>query len=1383
MRLLKNQESRLYYALDATRNILVGAVVASLVLFLLPVPSAFAAVSCEPLARGTLGADGAFTRGAQTSDTDYRVSCTGDGMVDDVVRWGHLGDAVDAAGADEIPDGAGRNPDTRLIVEIDNAYAGLSTRAFPPDDVELGFPIVIRGRVRGASAPRKGVELYVDETLASDLSVDSHADIHSTGAARGIEISYREGLSGSIRLRNFGRIVTEGGGTEEQPRRADAVHLWAPGGDVEFINEAGATIETSGAAARGIYALANTEAVVENYGSVTTSGEAIADSDQQSPGIRAEARNGVARAVNEVGGTIRTEGRGARGLFVAICDWTGEECDPAGRGTATAVNRGSVVTTGDAYVGDDGDTWSSGVFARAEGRDATARAVNEAGGTIRTEGAGARGLHVFVLRNTGAEVGVTENSGEIVTTGGVGAEGPRSSGISSNSNSGGTLAWNRTTGRVHTKGSGAYGVIAGSRGEGSTARAVNEGSIRTEGEDARGLYAWSNQVASGRAEVVNRRSGRVETTGDVNAWGLMAWADGETSSTAAVTNEGTVITRGTNADGVLAVAGNGGTSARPNSAHAINTTGASIETEGDGSSGLNATVALSGTGRMNSFGTARAENHGTVVTAGGIYYDEVSRGGTIAAGAAGVIASFWPLVDETEIGNTGDATVVNTGDVTVTGGSAGLASRTFGIGTTTVEMTGGSVTSGAADEPGTAEDESSFGIGIWAVARTDSTADDPGDDTDVRIAVSGSGTTVTAYGATSDDPATDDWDEGTGIGIFGKTGETGHIEVEVSGGATIAADRAAVFEGGRTTFTLDGSTLVGDVEFAGLDDYLTVRNGLIDGDVHFGEGTDTLVLDVPESGGITGRITGLEEMLKRGAGLAHIFDAEFTGSALEVEDGELSVTGHLDLGSDGTLTVHDPSRLSVVVGDLSEDAGDHGRITAGGGIIYEGLGEDEAPELYLQLRSDVLERADAIHTVLEESPIDVLGENTRVKRQTDSGPVDADETRLATADADGSTREIGSVQADGQVNLAAGATLDGRTPAVELTPASEPRRSGAGRPNTGLMLAGGGALFAALIFDALDDEETALADWDEATRERRTMTSFGGIRSGHALEHRMRTGGLEQWTRAFSGDAPIVFEGATGTVRGVAMGLDARLGRGFRVGVAVMPDFSLSAPAGPASDYDSRLDGHHFALRGGWSGASLFADAALSRGRHRAQSLFDNPVAGGVLSGESGLAQSRIRGRVGARLGLGLLRATPSLSFFSGSLRQDAHVALSATLRADVPAISQRFEGWKAGLDLAPAGWLQGPRELRWRPGLHLASMRTRTHGPATVDLRQSDRAGVLGFSSEVRVRALPRTVHSFGASLSAIQSDSWRLRLGYVGLVVDGEPVHAAVARLHVRF
>ncbi len=68
-------------------------------------------------------------------------------------------------------------------------------------------------------------------------------------------------------------------------------------------------------------------------------------------------------------------------------------------------------------------------------------------------------------------------------------------------------------------------------------------------------------------------------------------------------------------------------------------------------------------------------------------------------------------------------------------------------------------------------------------------------------------------------------------------------------------------------------------------------------------------------------------------------------------------------------------------------------------------------------------------------------------------------------------------------------------------------------------------------------------------------------------------------------------------------------------------------------------------------------------------------------------------------------------------------------------------------------------------------------------DLRQSDRAGVLSFTSRARARGMPGTVHALGASVTAMRSEGWRLRLGYAGMEVDGEPVHAVAARLRVRF
>ncbi len=108
---------------------------------------------------------------------------------------------------------------------------------------------------------------------------------------------------------------------------------------------------------------------------------------------------------------------------------------------------------------------------------------------------------------------------------------------------------------------------------------------------------------------------------------------------------------------------------------------------------------------------------------------------------------------------------------------------------------------------------------------------------------------------------------------------------------------------------------------------------------------------------------------------------------------------------------------------------------------------------------------------------------------------------------------------------------------------------------------------------------------------------------------------------------------------------------------------------------------------------------------------------------------------------------------------------------------------YKARLGLAPAGWLEGPGALRWRPGAHLGTTRTRTRGPAWLAVAQSDRAGVLSFTSRARVRGLPRTVHHFGAGLVTKGSDTWSFQAGYAGMEVDGETVHAAVAGLEVRF
>ena len=107
----------------------------------------------------------------------------------------------------------------------------------------------------------------------------------------------------------------------------------------------------------------------------------------------------------------------------------------------------------------------------------------------------------------------------------------------------------------------------------------------------------------------------------------------------------------------------------------------------------------------------------------------------------------------------------------------------------------------------------------------------------------------------------------------------------------------------------------------------------------------------------------------------------------------------------------------------------------------------------------------------------------------------------------------------------------------------------------------------------------------------------------------------------------------------------------------------------------------------------------------------------------------------------------------------------------------------RARLRLSPARWWRGPRSLRWRPTLHIYTQRTQTNAPGSLDVMQSDRAGVLSLSSRARVSGLPRTVHGLGATVDAMRSENWRLQFGVAGILADGESDQAVLARLHVRF
>ena len=1074
-----------------------------------------------------------------------------------------------------------------------------------------------------------------------------------------------------------------------------------------------------------------------------------------------EERSG-ASLTNPAGTTIVVSRRGERGLDA----------------TMSATNHGTVITCGEVEEYSDGARRTHAVTVDSESGDAT----GENSGRIEARGDGARGLYIYT-NGQGGTARAT-NRGRIVTRGDI---------------YDGTAHFGRPYLRTPD------GILAESGGNAGDAVAVNQrnsandpqsGVIEVHGTGARGMWVWTS--GTGEARGINR--GNIATHGD---------AFGGSSS------------YGSAAAGMAAQSSRG-------SATAINEEGATVRTHGDGAPGLYA-------GIYNNRGaattrTARAENHGTVIVSGdSVLLPDDEQDNVRSLFAVGVEASA----------DVGSATVLNTGNVTASGSyGIGLLAHDgnyyegnpSGYVDVIVQMTDGSVVAGSQDNPATPEDESALGIGIFAVTERD----------DANVTVSGASTTVTAYGAITDDPNTEGLDE-RGVGIFAGSYEgDGDVMVEVSGGATVSAGTAVDISGSEdvalnlyesrlngqvvldgslssnSRFKIRGGIVDGDVTFfSGGNDVLTIENhGRITGDVHFGggytndDGMDTIVFDVTgtddQVSSIEGTITGVEEMYKRGSGTARVRDVMFSGSALTLEAGGLTLAGHVNLGADGTLTVHDESRLTIEVGDITKDAMDHGRITAGGGVIYEGLAAQDSPEMFMQIGVDAAENRDAIQTRLQQegTRIDVLGQDTNVLKRSDADlqPVAA-ETALMMVGDDGTHQTIGTLSNDGTavVQLCpegqVGTPPNCTTPEPPMCPEGQvgtppncttaPRRDDGDSSNAGAVLIGGGAAaaLAVYLFDLFDSEEPALVEYEESWTGSRSTTSFAGVQSGHYREHRVRTGAVEQWTRAFAGDSSALAGGVEGTVQGVALGMDAKLPRGFSVGVSMMPELAVSARRGPALNFGANVEGGRYALHGGWRGDALFVDTNLSHGNYRMHSFMENPAAGGLLGGELNLTQDHAQGRAGLRLDLGRIRATPSVSLFSGSLRQGAHAARGAAVSAEVPGISQRYSGWRAKLDLAPSGWLDGPRALNWRPSLHLGTTRTHTKGPASLDVRQSDHEGVLSFASRAVVRGLPRTVHGIGASLVAARSDAWNFRMGYSGMVVDGEPVHAAVARLLIRF
>ena len=1223
---------------------------------------AFAAVNCAPSwEQGTL-ANGNWTAG---SGTDYRVQCVGDGD-GDVLRHDDL---------PPPPQGA-----SRLVVEASGTItaSGNGTQAIRINASEsqgvARIVVVNRGSITTSGEEfAYGIDLRRASGAGAEARAVNKGTVTTSGiAGHGVFARIEGAGAGTAIAINEGNISTSGGTHTWEGRLIGSDGLKANNrgtGDAVAINEAGASIHTSGNGADGVQVSTDNggDATATNRGTVTVTGNYAIGTETvrfaSTYGVTAAANGGGnARAINEAGGVIttgstannvRSGGDGTKGLHTYT----------EGAGRAHTTNHGTITTFGEPITRPDGQ------MRHAMGVEATSRQTNsgqvsslaENTGTVTTWGQGANGVLGWLHAGASGDTVTADNSGSVATNGG-----DASAVMAGIDNSSGSV----------------------------TVEARNSGTVMTSGRSAEGVFAWSRGGGAGY-ELTAVNSGTVTTTG-ARAFGVFAGIGADSSSTTVeARNSNSVTTTGDDAQGVIAYAAGGGTTGSPNRVEAYNDAGATISTATDGSGALGASIRINAgapEGGVDAFGSIHARNDGTITTAGG---DVEGSPDNLAYGMS---VSFWTN-DGTTINNAGNVEAINTGTITVTGPMArGIEATTFGNGTATITVDGGTI-----------------------IASHDS-ADNAED----------------------------------GVGIYAMSGAGGRI-ISTIADSVIRAPQAVLFEGAPATLTLTDSGLTGRMSFADGDDIITARGHVaVVSDVDFGAGTDRLILDVTRRSVWTGNLTGLEYLTKRGSAACTIDgDLTFSGSSVVVAGGDLVITGHMNLGSAGTVEVHDGTRLT---GLLTQ--GSTPKITAGGGTTVESGGT-----VTMQQEEGVsqVDAEEAVTTFLADANVQG-GAEIPVHTQEGDGSL----IQLATFDPSSNTA---TAMAGASVGMRAdmpeeSSETETPTPPTSGTPTSGTpnnetpvSRSGSGGSGGSGVVLGGGVLL--LLLGLLDLGPDEAADPTLSTKPGFVQTVDGESR---------------YWARNL-GEA-VLLSSSIDRAEGAEVGMDIGIGNGLSLGFTTAMNVTAQRTAGAEA---TALSGNRYGVRGSWQGDAMFARLSLSHGDWQADGSYVNPTVGGSLRGRFDAVQNDIRAGAGVRVDLGGgFALIPQTEVFAGEVQHKGHMAEGALFRASIPGVTQRYSGVKTGLGFA-SGWQEGPKGLKLRPSLKLTAMHTRTESP-DFDMRQSDRLGVLSTTSRGRFQDAPETVFGFGGSLDA-ESGGVRMRLGYGGVIMDGKVDHVVAVGLKTSF
>ena len=359
------------------------------------------------------------------------------------------------------------------------------------------------------------------------------------------------------------------------------------------------------------------------------------------------------------------------------------------------------------------------------------------------------------------------------------------------------------------------------------------------------------------------------------------------------------------------------------------------------------------------------------------------------------------------------------------------------------------------------------------------------------------------------------------------------------------------------------------------------------------------------------------------------------------------------------------------------------------------------------------------------------------------------------------------------------------SPPPSATATRSARGGGAGgsSSNSGLII--GAGIIAYLVWNWMDGGFGAFVDYEDENLglSNTNVSSATSFLPGIGGERRFQIGNSEHWIRSYAGQSPVSVAGAQTNASGTAYGINTKLRNGFDLGVSFTPRLMSSTQGLDSNIYSSSFNGELYEVQVGWQSSQFSSKLKLSHGDYDVDSVVANPVVNSALKGSFNMTNTHAQFTGGAKLEFGGVRVSPSASLFLGSLEQASHSAEGPVMRADVPEISQRYSGWKLGMNLTSSDWLKNSGNLSWRPSLHFSTMQTNTSGPSSLSVIQSDRVGALSFANQAGVRGMPSAVHALGVSSIIKQSKNSRLNVGYFGAEVDGERDHAVLARYQLRF